>query len=501
MLKFKFIFIFFIFILFESCEKIKENKKKSVKLDNLKSNGKDLNIKSNSYSVIDMHRQIIKLSHHINTSANEYLPIISYDESTFYFTGMDRTGFFDFKLDYTKQKSSGGEDIFTSEFKDGIWDDARPVISLNTNSHEVISQVLNNNDLILTANYPENLGPKNDNNGTASTDLFFAKKSSKNNYQIIHFPEPVNSIYDEADGIIANDETYIIFVSDKPGNIGEYHKKGWKWNNSYWGNTDVYVSLKEGDFWSVPINLGNIINTSGAERTPWLSEDGLTLFVSSNGHNNNRTDLNVFAFKRSNINDWKNWTGPIEIIDANSDQDDWGYKVCKSGNAYLSRSITLGFKPTQAGASGDGGIRETNFRPGYEIVGQQIASLSSEISSDIYLLKNKEEPVFSLPEVFFDLNSAKLKPNTLKVLDRFVDLVKQNKKYNIVIKGYTDDIGEDNYNLNLSQNRSNAVKQYFINNNISNSIISNGFGERSPKFDNNNSALKNKNRRVEIFFN
>jgi outer membrane protein OmpA-like peptidoglycan-associated protein len=477
----KLFYFILVILLVESCGNTNDHKKKSIEIVLENDSVKAVKTITANHSVIDLHRQIIKLGHHINTSANEYLPVLSSDENALYFTGMDRTGFFDFKLDYTIQNSSGGEDIFLSIKKDGIWTDARPVIGLNTNSHEVISQVLNNNDLILTANYPENLGPKNDNNGTASTDLFFAKKSSKNSYQIIHFPEPINSIYDEADGIIANDETYIIFVSDKPGNIGEYHKKGWKWNNSYWGNTDVYVSLKEGDFWSVPINLGNIINTSGAERTPWLSEDGLTLFVSSNGHNNNRTDLNVFAFKRSNINDWKNWTGPIEIVDANSDQDDWGYKVCKSGNAYLSRAITLGFKPTQAGASGDGGIRETNFRSGYEIFGQQIASLSSENSSDIYLLKNKEEPVFSLPEVFFDFNSAKLKPNTIKVLDRFVDLVKQNKKYNIVIKGYTDDIGEDNYNLNLSQNRSNEIKQYFIKNNITNSIFSNGFGESSPK--------------------
>ena len=456
---------------------------------------------SNVKSVIDLKRQLIKLSHHINTAANEYLPVLSPDENKMYFSAMDRTGFFDFKLDYTKQKSSGGEDVFSTELKDGIWTDARPVTILNTNSHETVSQLLNNNDLLMTANYSEKLGPKNANNGTESTDLFLAKSMKGNTFQIMHFPEPVNSIFDEADGLMAEDESFIIFVSDRPGHVGEYHKNGWKWNSSFWGNTDVYVSVKEGDFWSVPLNLGKVVNTAGAERTPWLSKDGLTLFVSSNGQEGNPSDLNVYMFKRTDKNNWTDWEGPIAIKDANSDDDDWGYKETNSGNAYIARVIPLGFKPTQGGAAGDGGIRETNFRTGYEIVGKQVASLNAENTTDIYFLKKSNEPVFNLPDVFFDFNSAKLKPSMLAVIDRLIDLVKQNKNYSIEIKGYTDDIGKDDYNLNLSQKRADALKEYLLQNNISNSILAIGFGKNNPKYNNNDASLKSKNRRVEVYFN
>ena len=455
------------------------------------------NVKSN----LDLKRQLIKLSHHINTSANEYLPVLAADENKMYFSAMDRTGFFDFKVDFTKQISSGGEDIFSSEFKDGIWTDARPINILNTNSHETVSQILKNNDLLITANYPEKLGPKNGNKGAETTDLFLAKSGKDGQYQIVHFPEPVNSIFDEADGLMADDESYILFVSDKPGHVGDYHKKGWKWNTSFWGNTDVYVSVKDGDFWSVPVNLGKVVNTSGAERTPWLSNDGLTLFVSSNGQEGTRSDLNVYAFKRTNKNNWVDWEGPIAISDANSDDDDWGYRETKAGNAYLARAIPLGFKPTQGGAAGDGGIRETNFRTGYEIVGQQVASLNAENTTDIYFLKQSNEAVFTLPDVFFDFNSAKLKPGMYIVLDRLVDLIKQNKNYKIEIQGYTDDIGKDDYNLNLSQKRAEAVKEYLLEKNISNSITAKGLGESNPKYDNTNANIKAKNRRVEIYFN
>jgi outer membrane protein OmpA-like peptidoglycan-associated protein len=455
---------------------------------------------TSSITKLNHNRQLIKLSHHINTAANEYLPVLSDDENKLYFSAMDRTGFFDFKVDFTKQKTAGGEDVFSSELKDGIWTDARPITFLNTNGHEIISQVFKNNNVLITANYPEKLGPKTANNGTETTDLFLAKKGKGNTFQIIHFPEPVNSIFDEADGLMAEDESYILFVSDRPGHVGEYQKKGWKWNSSFWGNTDVYVSIKDGDFWSVPVNLGKLVNTAGAERTPWLSKDGLTLFVSSNGQESNRTDLNVYAFKRTDKTNWTDWEGPIAITDANSDFDDWGYKETKLGNAYIAKVIPLGFKPTQGGTAGDGGIRETNYRTGYEIVGQQVASLNAENTTDIYYLKKSLEPVFTLPDVFFDFNSAKLKPSMLKVLDRLVDLIKQNKNYNLKIEGYTDDVGKDDYNLNLSQQRAEAVKNFLLENGVSNTITAKGLGESNPKYDNTNESVKAKNRRVDIYF-
>ena len=499
-------------ILLQSCD---GNIVKKTKFESIDSNYTQINngeveienedtvsLSSNVKSNIDLGRQPIKLSHHINTSANEYLPILSSAENIMYFSAMDRTGFFDFKVDYTKQKSSGGEDVFSSEIKDGIWTDARPINGLNTNGHEAITQVLNNNDLLLTANYSEKLGPKTVNKGLETTDIFLAKKMGKEvQYQIIHFPEPVNSIFDEADGLMAEDESYILFVSDRPGHVGKYHKKGWKWNSSFWGNTDVYVSIKEGDFWAVPINLGNLVNTGGAERTPWLSNDGLTLFVSSNGHEGNRTDLNVYAFKRVDKNNWTEWEGPYAISDANSNYDDWGYKETKTGNAYFARVTPLGFTPTQGGSAGDGGIRETNYRTGYEIVGQQVASLNAENTTDIYFLKQSNEPIFALPDVFFDINSASLKSNMLKVLERLLDLIKQNKNYKIEIKGFTDDVGKDDYNLNLSQKRSESVKEYLIKNNISNLVTAKGYGENNPKYDNTDVGKKAKNRRVEIYFN
>ena len=106
----------------------------------------------------------------------------------------------------------------------------------------------------------------------------------------------------------------LLFVSDRPGHIGEYHKKGWKWNDGYWGNTDVWVAkwdLQSGRV-SGLVHLPEPVNTAGAERTPWLSNDGLHLYLSSNG-SDGEGPLRVLRFTRPDRSSWDFWSGPEEI--------------------------------------------------------------------------------------------------------------------------------------------------------------------------------------------
>jgi outer membrane protein OmpA-like peptidoglycan-associated protein len=447
----------------------------------------------------ELKRDRIKLGHTINTLANEYLPLLNADGSKLYFSAMDRTGFFDFKLDFTKEKSAGGEDIFYSELKEGVWMDAKPMKEINTNGHEIVSQVFKNNDLLVTANYPEKYGVKeNKDVAVQTTDIFLLKKG-KGGYQIDHLPEPVNSIYTEADGFMAEDQSYILFVSDRNGNIGEYHKKGWKWNESFWGNTDVYVCIKEGDYWGTPINLGSKINTPYTERTPWLSEDGLTLYLSSNGYVKGKTGLDVYAFKRTDRGNWSNWNGPYEVTDANTLNDDWGYKEYNDGVAYLASTTKLGFKPTQGGVAGDGGVKETNYRPGYELHGLQVAALNSEYETNIYMLRNSSLPTLVINDVFFDFDSYSVKSSFEKYLLLIADQIKQNNTATIEINGYTDDVGKTEYNQQLSLKRAEAISLFLTQNGIKNSIKTNGLGSSKPMYPNTTSENRKKNRRVELF--
>ena len=438
------------------------------------------------------------LSHHINTQSHEYLPLIAEEGRALYLTGMDRTGFFDHKIDFTKAKSAGGEDIFLSRLENGIWQDALPLTSLNTNAHEAATWIFKNGSMLVAGNYPETLGVRGG-EGVETSDIFLAKRTG-DSFQINHFPEPVNSIYTEADAVSNENMSYLLFVSDRPGNIGEYHKKGWLWNESLWGNTDIYVSISEQNKWKKPIHLSSKINTPGAERTPYLSEDGLTLYLSSNGYEPNKKDLDVYYFKRSKGSDWENWDGPYKLADACSVGDDWGFKIFDDSIGYLAQSLSLDYERTQGGESGNAGFRETNFRSGYSIYGAQVASFSKNTDTEIFSILPIDQPDVIIPDVMFQFDSDKLNKEFTATLERLLDLCKQNSNKQIIIEGHTDNLGKSEYNIDLSKRRAFALNNYLKEQGIVSEIICFGYGASQPQFENSNEQNRAKNRRVEIRF-
>ena len=102
---------------------------------------------------------------------------------------------------------------------------------------------------------------------------------------------------------------------------------------------------------------------------------------------------------------------------------------------------------------------------------------------------------------FFNLDSSKLRDDTMSVLSDLVDQIKSKKlgsKINIV--GHTCSIGTDDYNQNLSEERAKAALDFFIAHGVdSDLILSSGKGESQPAFD-NESADQHKNRRVAVSF-
>lgn len=75
----------------------------------------------------------------------------------------------------------------------------------------------------------------------------------------------------ESHGFITEDGNYLIFASDRPGGFG---------------GLDLYISRWENNDWGPAVNLGTEINTPFNEDRPFLINDGITLFFSSQGHYN-----------------------------------------------------------------------------------------------------------------------------------------------------------------------------------------------------------------------
>jgi len=483
------------FLLLISCvENSKTHKINNVKTNIIDSVVIDQSSKASKIEYENLERRVSKFGHSINTLSNEAFPVLSKNERFLYFTGLDRSGFFDFKLDFINQKNAGGEDLFYSErSKSNSWIDARPIKFLNTNAHESISQVMGDT-FLLSANYKENLGFI-DKDGINTSDIFLAVKQ-KDSFKIIHFEEPINSLFTESDAFLF--KNVILFVSDRPGRVGDYHKKGWNWNGSMWGNTDIWISFLTDQFnWSVPKNLGDIINTAGAERTPFLSEDGLNLYISSNGYEVDKTDLDIYKFTRDNIDDWFNWKGPISIQDVNTDSDEFGYILDSNDNAYFTRGVKLDFERTNSYQTGGNGIYETNFRTNYDVFGAQIGSYDNNFQTDIYKATNSSSD-YIISDFFFDTKKHEILKNEIYLLDDLVDYININNPGVIIINGYTDNVGSESYNDKLSLLRAQSVKDFLLSKGITSNIKINGFGEKNPITNNSNSEKRKQNRRVEI---
>jgi outer membrane protein OmpA-like peptidoglycan-associated protein len=102
--------------------------------------------------------------------------------------------------------------------------------------------------------------------------------------------------------------------------------------------------------------------------------------------------------------------------------------------------------------------------------------------------------------IYFDFASDKIKPESEPVLREIADALNHNPTWKLRVEGHTDNIGGDDYNLNLSQRRAEAVKQalltrYHI---AADRLTPQGFGATRPKEPNDTLAGRARNRRVEL---
>ena len=102
--------------------------------------------------------------------------------------------------------------------------------------------------------------------------------------------------------------------------------------------------------------------------------------------------------------------------------------------------------------------------------------------------------------ILFGFDSAALGPEYSAGLDKVSEYLGENPESYVVLAGYTDSVGEEEYNLGLSRRRAESVAAYLMNNgNVAEDrIVQHWFGEINPVAGNDTSAGRAQNRRVEI---
>jgi outer membrane protein OmpA-like peptidoglycan-associated protein len=288
--------------------------------------------------------------------------------------------------------------------------------------------------------------------------------------------------------------------------------------------TDLYVSFLEDDStWSKPIHTGQTINTIGNESAPFLAADDKTLFYSSDGlagygsddiymtrrlddtwtkwtkpqnlgQNINTKESDIFFTLPSN-GDYAYFSSggkeaggqldlfrlripdlfkPIPVIEIRGRVlDKITNKPIKAKILYenLSEAKQLGFNDSDP-ATGQYKLAfpiGSNYgylaqAEGYFSVTQNLDARSMEegqtIEQDLFLMPIKKGSQVALNNIFFDYNKTDLKPESYPELIRLAKMMKDNPKMRIAIGGHTDSRGSDEYNMKLSSDRAESVKQY-----------------------------------------
>jgi len=104
-----------------------------------------------------------------------------------------------------------------------------------------------------------------------------------------------------------------------------------------------------------------------------------------------------------------------------------------------------------------------------------------------------------LSSINFETGSDRIIPQAFDALNKIVESVKFRDKVQVIIHGHTDNVGDENYNMQLSINRAISIKNFFIEKGIAkNRIKTFGFGVTKPLVSNVTEEGRAKNRRVEI---
>jgi len=107
--------------------------------------------------------------------------------------------------------------------------------------------------------------------------------------------------------------------------------------------------------------------------------------------------------------------------------------------------------------------------------------------------------VLTLGDVLFDTGRAELKPGAMRTIEQLATFMRENPERTVEIEGYTDSIGSDAFNQDLSERRARAVRTALIDRGIDTRRVSaRGFGESNPVATNDTAAGRQQNRRVEV---
>lgn len=453
----------------------------------------------------------------LNSSDNDFAPLLLGNGRMLYFTS-DR---------------DGDQNIYSAVQGAGNWEQVQKLgPELNSSGDEGgVTITPDGHWMVFTACDRED--------GLGDCDLYIAEYVGGGWRNVKNLGPNVNSPAWDSQPAISPDGLMLFFTSERPG--GE-------------GGTDLWMTRRaHGGEWNPAVNLGRTVNTVGDELAPHIAPDNATLYFSSDMHPG-IGGQDVYRTK----NTGGNWSTPQHLgTPINSEDDDYFCSLVLSGqDMYFSSNraggngeldvflaipnpLPPGAVTTVVGTVSDSqsktplgatltvrdiqsnevlsSFRSDEVDGNYVVVLQPGRSYVITAEAPGYLFYSDR---FDVPKdsknatvrkdiamtrdivrllVYFDFDKATLQPASAVDLDRAVEWLKANGSVKVELAGHTDNVGANDYNRKLSQDRAQSVLDYLVSKGVSaQRLTAKGYGMDEPITTNDTEEGKAMNRRVEF---
>lgn len=249
------------------------------------------------------------------------------------------------------------------------------------------------------------------------------------------------------------------------------------------GNADLYHCFRNDDGnWSEPESLGSVINTPGTEMAPFIHPDGKTLYFSSNTH----VGMGGFDLFVSRRNEEGAWSEPVNLgYPINTPGDEINFIVAADGHMALISSIREG---------GFGGYDIYSFQLKEDDLKPEPVNVYDYMVEDL-----SPGTVVQLVNIQFEFNSANLTEDSQEGVEMLAAFLESHPEITVELAGHTDNVGAESYNLKLSQERAEVVRQALLSKGISETRLhAKGYGFTKPIYPNDTEEHRAMNRRTEM---
>ncbi len=476
----------------------------------------------------------VNLGNEVNSSSDEYVNFVDEDITRLYLTKKGPNP--DYKTDGNPYR----ENFYMAFPGKGGWDSLTR-FKLPVKAHRNVGGMsfsIDRKQIYFTGcSWPSGMG---------SCDLYRMSKTGSK-WGIAHnLGVIVNTGSWDSQPFLSSDGNTLYFASRRKGGLG---------------GSDIWKTTKQADgSWGTPVNLGDSINTPGNEMAPYIHADTKTLYFSSDTRPG-LGGYDLFMSKKDRNGNWSqavNLGSPVNTrdneinifisIDAStawisSDRSDGiggydiyemktvkaiqpeavvyvkGKVVDRSDKKPLQALVELTnvdksekvieilsdpvdgsfFIPVYPGVNYAFHITKKGYLFYSENMNLKDTLLFRPVNKIFELNPIRQGNTFVLINIFFDFDSYMLKPASFPELNLLLKLLKNNPGMRILIKGHTDNVGSDEYNLRLSENRAKAVYNYLTEHGIEKERLEyKGYGATKPVSTNDTQEGRAKNRRTEI---